>query len=102
MGAGSFSRHTWKQQHIPNISSYKMLTRLSALSARAVVSPQILSSSFATEASTKPFVLINKHTKVICQGITGTQVRIFSIAPQHSIQFPSLLSSIDPPSSFIQ
>jgi len=50
-----------------------MLSRLSTLSSRAVVSPRILSSSFATEASTKPYVLINKHTKVICQGITGTQ-----------------------------
>lgn len=28
---------------------------------------------FAYTASTKPHVWVNKHTKVICQGITGNQ-----------------------------
>jgi len=51
-----------------------MLPRvLSSLPARAAL-PRVLSASFASE-STKPYVLVNKHTKVICQGFTGTQVR---------------------------
>ncbi len=37
--------------------------------------------SFATAAAekpTKPYVLVNKYTKVICQGITGKQVTLAS------------------------
>jgi len=33
----------------------------------------VASRSYAAEASTKPAVLINKYTKVICQGMTGKQ-----------------------------
>ena len=29
---------------------------------------------FAYTAQTKPHVWVNKHTRVICQGITGNQV----------------------------
>ena len=32
--------------------------------------------SFAYTAETKPFVFINEHTKVICQGMTGKHVSI--------------------------
>ena len=31
---------------------------------------------FAYTADTKPFVFINEHTKVICQGMTGKHVSL--------------------------
>ena len=30
----------------------------------------------AAEAATKPYVFVNKYTKVICQGMTGKEVNL--------------------------
>ncbi len=38
---------------------------------RRIVGKRLFS---AAETVTKPFVFINRHTKVICQGMTGKEV----------------------------
>jgi succinyl-CoA synthetase alpha subunit len=36
----------------------------------------LCSSRFVVQTPTEPYVLVNKYTKVICQGFTGKQVRL--------------------------
>ena len=55
---------------------------LSSMFARGLMkrpSPMLAAGSLATRsfaytAETQPFVFINEHTKVICQGMTGKHV----------------------------
>ena len=51
----------------------------------------MLSKVFSRMFSTAPNVWVNKHTKVICQGITGNQVLIASCRELSKLSRPSIM-----------
>lgn len=78
---------TWKNSYNENMLASAAIRNL-ARPTRAFQPTR----SYASEKPNKPYVLVNKHTKVICQGITGKQVHhFFRLQTRSNVAISSVL-----------